>query len=111
MTDVTNASRTMLMNLKTLDWDKQICTYVKALTFSIIVTFIYYRELGIPMNILPRILSNSEEFGKISSGKLKGCVISGCLGDQHAAMVGQLCLQPGQAKNTYISARQESILN
>lgn len=53
------------------------------------------------MKILPRILSNSEEFGKISSGKLKGCVISGCLGDQHAAMVGQLCLQPGQAKNTY----------
>ncbi|XWS11766.1 hypothetical protein CRYUN_Cryun37aG0028200 [Craigia yunnanensis] len=84
VTDVSNASRTMLMNLKTLDWDKT--------TLEI---------LGIPAEILPKITSNSEVIGKISKGwPIPGIPIAGCLGDQHAAMVGQAC-RKGEAKSTY----------
>ncbi|XP_060888307.1 glycerol kinase isoform X1 [Labrus mixtus] len=89
-TDVTNASRTMLFNIHTLDWDPELCKY-----------------FGIPMEILPRVRSSSEIYGlmKISSslksGALSGIPISGCLGDQSAALVGQMCFQDGQAKNTY----------
>ncbi|XVF74774.1 hypothetical protein PTKIN_Ptkin13bG0138600 [Pterospermum kingtungense] len=84
VTDVSNASRTMLMNLKTLDWDK---TTLEA--------------LGIPAEILPKIVSNSEVIGKIGKGwPIPGIPIAGCLGDQHAAMVGQACLK-GEAKSTY----------
>ncbi|KAK1395948.1 Glycerol kinase [Heracleum sosnowskyi] len=84
VTDVSNASRTMLMNLKTLDWDK------KALG-----------ELGIPSGILPKIVSNSEIIGKVTKGwPIVGIPIAGCLGDQHAAMVGQACGK-GEAKSTY----------
>ncbi|XP_062154647.1 glycerol kinase [Alnus glutinosa] len=83
-TDVSNASRTMLMNLKTLDWDKPTL-----------------ETLGIPAEILPKIVSNSELIGKISKGwAVSGVPISGCLGDQHAAMVGQAC-RKGEAKSTY----------
>ena len=72
-TDVSNASRTTLMNLKTLDWDKPTL-----------------ETLGIPAEILPKIVSNSELIGKISKGwAVSGVPIAGCLGDQHAAMVGQ----------------------
>ncbi|XP_051752487.1 glycerol kinase isoform X2 [Ctenopharyngodon idella] len=89
-TDVTNASRTMLFNIHTLDWDPELCTY-----------------FDIPMEILPKVRSSSEIYGlmKISSnlksGPLTGVPISGCLGDQSAALVGQMCFKDGQAKNTY----------
>ncbi|KAM9836239.1 glycerol kinase 3-like [Aulostomus maculatus] len=83
-TDVTNASRTMLFNIHTLDWDPELCKY-----------------FGIPMEILPRVRSSSEIYGLMKSGSLSGIPISGCLGDQSAALVGQMCFQDGQAKNTY----------
>lgn len=84
VTDVSNASRTMLMNLKTLDWDKPTL-----------------ETLGIPAEILPKIVSNSEIIGKIGKGwPITGIPISGCLGDQHAAMLGQAC-KKGEAKSTY----------
>lgn len=84
VTDVSNASRTMLMNLKTLDWDKTTL-----------------KELGIPSGILPKIVSNSEIIGKVTKGwPITGIPIAGCLGDQHAAMVGQAC-RKGEAKSTY----------
>ncbi|XP_067297642.1 glycerol kinase isoform X5 [Pseudorasbora parva] len=89
-TDVTNASRTMLFNIHTMDWDPELCIY-----------------FDIPMEILPKVRSSSEIYGlmKISSnlksGPLTGVPISGCLGDQSAALVGQMCFKDGQAKNTY----------
>ncbi|KAJ8755517.1 hypothetical protein K2173_019315 [Erythroxylum novogranatense] len=84
VTDVSNASRTMLMNLKTLDWDKPTLD-----------------TLGIPAIILPKIVSNSEIIGKIGKGwPITNIPISGCLGDQHAAMLGQAC-RKGEAKSTY----------
>lgn len=84
VTDVSNASRTMLMNLKTLDWDTPTL-----------------ETLGIPAPILPKIISNSEIIGHITKGwPITGIPISGCLGDQHAAMVGQAC-RIGEAKSTY----------
>ncbi|XP_054479595.1 glycerol kinase isoform X2 [Anoplopoma fimbria] len=83
-TDVTNASRTMLFNIHTLDWDPELCKY-----------------FGIPMEILPKVRSSSEIYGLMKSGALSGIPISGCLGDQSAALVGQMCFQDGQAKNTY----------
>lgn len=83
-TDVTNASRTMLFNIHTMDWDTDLCKY-----------------FGIPMEILPRVRSSSEIYGLMKSGALSGIPISGCLGDQSAALVGQMCFQDGQAKNTY----------
>lgn len=85
VTDVTNASRTMLMNLETLEWD------------PILIDF-----FDVPDNvILPTIKSSSEIYGHMKSGVLAGVPISGCLGDQQAALVGQNCLQMGQAKCTY----------
>ncbi|KAF8389149.1 hypothetical protein HHK36_025842 [Tetracentron sinense] len=84
VTDVSNASRTMLMNLKTLDWDRPTL-----------------ETLGIPIEILPKIVSNSEIIGHIANGwPITGIPIAGCLGDQHAAMVGQAC-RKGEAKSTY----------
>ncbi|KAM9396962.1 glycerol kinase isoform 3-T3 [Salvelinus alpinus] len=83
-TDVTNASRTMLFNIHTLDWDPELCKY-----------------FDIPMEILPKVRSSSEIYGLMKSGSLSGIPISGCLGDQSAALVGQMCFQEGQAKNTY----------
>ncbi|MET8648690.1 glycerol kinase GlpK [Nocardia aurea] len=84
VTDVTNASRTMLMDLRTLRWDPQICA-----------------EFGVPEAILPEIRSSSEVYGEITSGPLTGVPIAGILGDQQAATFGQACLSPGEAKNTY----------
>jgi len=84
VTDVTNASRTMLMNIETLKWDRDLCQF-----------------FDIPMEILPEIRSSSEIYGRLSSGELKGVPISGCLGDQQAAFVGNMCFKPGTAKNTY----------
>ncbi len=83
VTDVTNASRTMLMNLKTLDWDNEILSL-----------------LDIPRAMLPRICSSSEKYG-IARGDLNGISISGDLGDQQAALFGQTCYSVGEAKNTY----------
>ncbi|XP_004681245.1 PREDICTED: glycerol kinase 2 [Condylura cristata] len=83
-TDVTNASRTMLFNIHSLEWDKELCDFFE-----------------VPMNILPNVCSSSEIYGQIKGGTLDGVPISGCLGDQSAALVGQMCFQEGQAKNTY----------
>lgn len=84
VTDCSNASRTMLMNLKTLDWDQPTL-----------------ETLRIPVDILPKIVSNSEIIGVVANGwPLAGIPIAGCLGDQHAAMLGQLC-RKGEAKSTY----------
>jgi glycerol kinase len=84
VTDVTNASRTMLMNLKTLDWDLDMLKF-----------------FGIPYSVLPKIRSSSEVYGFVKEGHLKSVPVSGILGDQQAALVGQLCFKPGQLKNTY----------
>ncbi|MEU5266373.1 glycerol kinase GlpK [Amycolatopsis sp. NPDC021455] len=85
VTDPTNASRTMLMDLDTLQWDAEIAG-----------------EMGIPLSMLPEIRSSSEEYGKVrEKGALAGVPISGILGDQQAATFGQACLSPGEAKNTY----------
>jgi len=84
LTDVTNASRTQLMNLATLDWDAEILA-----------------AFGIPRNILPRIAASSELFGEAKLGCISGVKIAGVLGDQQAALFGQTCFHPGDAKNTY----------
>jgi glycerol kinase len=84
VTDVTNASRTMLMDLSTLSWDEEIAG-----------------EMGIPMSMLPEIKSSSIEYGKCQGGALKGVPVAGILGDQQAATFGQACLEVGTAKNTY----------
>jgi glycerol kinase len=84
VTDVSNASRTQLMNLETLAWDREILS-----------------ELDIPAAILPQIRSSSEIYGSVQLDALKGVPIAGILGDQQAALVGQTCFKPGEAKNTY----------
>ena len=84
-TDVTNASRTLLMNLKTLEWEPDICA-----------------DFGIPMSMLPQICTSSEVYGHgREHGLLTGIPISGILGDQQAATFGQACFEIGMAKNTY----------
>ncbi len=83
VTDVTNASRTQLMNLETLDWDDDILSLLR-----------------IPRACLPQIRSSSETYG-MCRGVLAGVPLAGILGDQQAALFGQACLAPGQAKNTY----------
>jgi len=83
VTDVTNASRTQLMNLKTLDWDADLL-----------------KAIGIPRAMLPEIRSSSEVYGR-ATGALAGVPIAADLGDQHAALFGQTCFAPGEAKNTY----------
>ncbi|MBZ5522899.1 MAG: glycerol kinase GlpK [Acidobacteriia bacterium] len=86
VTDVTNASRTQFLNLKTLDWDDDLL-----------------QAFNIPRRMLPRVCSSSEIYGQIASGQksLAGTKIAGILGDQQAALVGQTCFEPGEAKNTY----------
>jgi glycerol kinase len=83
VTDVTNASRTLLMDLKTLDWNEELL-----------------RVMRIPRRMLPEIRSSSEVYAT-ARGMLEGLPIAGILGDQHAAVVGQTCYSPGEAKNTY----------
>ena len=83
-TDVTNASRTQLLNLKTLDWDDELL-----------------RAFEIPRSVLPRVKSSSEVYGTVADGAAKGVAIAGILGDQQAALVGQACFRPGEVKNTY----------
>ena len=85
VTDVTNASRTMLMDLKTLDWDPAIAA-----------------DMTIPMSMLPKIKSSAEVYGVgREQGLLAGIPIAGILGDQQAATFGQACFERGMAKNTY----------
>ncbi|MEB3035318.1 FGGY family carbohydrate kinase, partial [[Mycobacterium] nativiensis] len=88
LTDVTNASRTMLMNLETLDWDDELLAL-----------------FSIPKAMLPRITASStrrRHAVTASTGPVRGEVpIAGILGDQQSAMVGQVCLSAGEAKNTY----------
>lgn len=84
VTDVTNASRTMLMNIETCNWDTELLQFFE-----------------LPESILPEIRSSSEVYGYFSDGPLKGIPLCGCLGDQQAALVGQQCFKKGQAKATY----------
>ncbi|AFR06308.1 glycerol kinase GlpK [Nocardiopsis alba] len=83
VTDVTNASRTMLMNLETLAWDEEILA-----------------AMDIPRSLLPEIRSSSEVYGE-SNGYLAGVPVASSLGDQHAALFGQTCFDPGDVKGTY----------
>ena len=83
VTDVTNASRTMMMNLETLDWDDEILGI-----------------LGVPRAMLPEIRASSETYGEAKNG-LQGIAVAGDLGDQQAALFGQTCFSIGEAKNTY----------
>lgn len=83
VTDVTNASRTLLMNLQTLDWDEE-----------------NLKLLRVPRAMLPEVCSSSEIYGK-ARGVLDGVPVAGDLGDQQAALFGQTCFNPGEAKNTY----------
>ena len=83
LTDVTNASRTMMMNLETLDWDDEALGI-----------------LGIPRSMLPEIRPSSEVYGE-ARGELAGIPVAGDLGDQQAALFGQTCFSVGEAKNTY----------
>jgi glycerol kinase len=85
ITDVTNASRTLLMDLETLQWDEALAS-----------------AIGVPMSMLPEIHASSEVYGEVQSGgAMQGVKIAGDLGDQQAATFGQTCFSPGEAKNTY----------
>jgi glycerol kinase len=83
VTDVTNASRTMLMNLRTLQWDDALL-----------------QAIGIPRAMLPEICSSSEVYGN-ADGDLQDTPVASALGDQQAALFGQTCFSPGEGKNTY----------
>jgi glycerol kinase len=83
VTDVTNASRTMLMDLQTLDWDDAIL-----------------ETIGVPRAVLPEVRSSSQSYGE-GTGELTGIPVAGDLGDQQAALFGQTCFAVGEAKNTY----------
>ena len=82
-TDVTNASRTLLMDLNSLEWDDR-----------------HLEVAGYPQRLLPRVCSSSEVYGE-AKGILNGVAVGGDLGDQQAALFGQTCFCPGEAKNTY----------
>jgi glycerol kinase len=85
VTDVSNASRTLLMDLESLSWDDSIAG-----------------TIGVPTAMLPEIKASSEVYGEVrSGGKFNGVAIAGDLGDQQAATFGQTCFSPGEAKNTY----------
>ncbi|XP_049772196.1 glycerol kinase-like [Schistocerca cancellata] len=84
ITDVTNASRTMLMNIESLQWDSVLCRYMQ-----------------VPKEILPTIHSSSEIYGYVAEGQLKNIPISGILGNQQSALIGEMCLNEGEAKSTY----------
>jgi glycerol kinase len=84
VTDVTNASRTQFLNLKTLQWDAALL-----------------KAFEVPGNLLPRVKSSSEVYGEATIPALQGVRIAGILGDQQAALAGQACFHPGEVKNTY----------
>jgi glycerol kinase len=83
VTDVTNASRTLLMDIETLEWRQDLCD-----------------AIGVPMAMLPEIVSSVGEIGR-GTGAIEGVPIAGILGDQQAAVFGQTCFEVGEAKNTY----------
>ncbi|KAL0080663.1 glycerol kinase [Phycomyces blakesleeanus] len=83
-TDVTNASRTLLMNLKSLKWDPELLKF-----------------FDIPDHVLPSLVSSSEKYGEVHKGVLKGVPITSCMGDQQAALLGQKCFDKGDAKSTF----------
>ncbi len=83
LTDVTNASRTMLMNIQTLDWDPEVCS-----------------AMGVPMAMLPRIRPSAQIYARTTT-LLPGVPVGAALGDQQAALFGQTCFDPGEAKCTY----------
>src|SRR5437588_120449 len=84
ITDVSNASRTMLMDLQTLSWDEDIA-----------------KTIGVPMSMLPEIKASSDVYGEVKTGAFQGVQLAGDLGDQQAATFGQTCFSQGEAKNTY----------
>jgi glycerol kinase len=84
ITDVSNASRTMLMDLATLQWDDELC-----------------ETIGVPRSMLPEIRPSSAAYGEVKDGSFAGVQVAGDLGDQQAATFGQTCFSPGEAKNTY----------
>ena len=84
ITDPSNASRTMLMNLATLDWDDDLCG-----------------TIGVPKKMLPEIRPSSAAYGEVKGGSFAGVQVAGDLGDQQAATFGQTCFDVGEAKNTY----------
>ena len=85
LTDVSNASRTMLFNIHTLRWDDELLTL-----------------FGVPANMLPEVRSSSEVYGRVSESLgIESVAIAGIAGDQQAALFGQMCRQPGMSKNTY----------
>jgi len=85
VTDVSNASRTMLFNINTLKWDDELL-----------------RLFGVPASLLPSVRASSEVYGKVSNAlAIEGVPIAGIAGDQQAALFGQMCLTPGMSKNTY----------
>jgi len=84
ITDVSNASRTMLMDLQSLSWDEEIAG-----------------TIGVPMSMLPEIRASSQVYGEVKTGKFQGVQLAGDLGDQQAATFGQTCFSEGEAKNTY----------
>src|SRR5206468_6506877 len=84
ITDVSNASRTMLMDLESLSWDEGIAS-----------------TIGVPASMLPEIRPSSEVYGEVKTGAFQGVPLAGDLGDQQAATFGQACYSVGEAKNTY----------
>jgi glycerol kinase len=84
ITDVSNASRTMLMDLESLAWDEDIAS-----------------TMGVPLSMLPEIRPSSEVYGEVKTGAFTGVQLAGDLGDQQAATFGQTCFSEGEAKNTY----------
>ncbi len=84
ITDVSNASRTLLFNIQTRDWDDELLAI-----------------LGVPRSMLPEVRASSEVYGEITADCAAGAVLAGIVGDQQAATMGQICVKPGLAKNTY----------
>lgn len=89
VTDYSNASRTMLFNIHTLEWDKELC-----------------EKLGVPLAMLPKAMPSSCVYGTVAKGipgleKLAGVPIASAVGDQQSALFGQACFEPGMMKNTY----------
>jgi glycerol kinase len=83
-TDVSNASRTMLFNLETLEWDQELLTLMK-----------------IPSSLLPKVCSNSEVYGYAKALGMPDVPVAGMAGDQQSALFGQMCIREGMVKNTY----------
>ncbi|WP_049576201.1 glycerol kinase GlpK [Streptomyces sp. SBT349] len=84
VTDVTNASRTLLMDLRTQRWDERLC-----------------EAIGVPSSVLPEIRSSAEVYGHAKGGALEGVPVASALGDQQAALFGQTCFAVGEGKSTY----------